>query len=186
MNIFYLDEDPKICAQQHVDKHVVKMVIEYAQLLSTAHRVIDGKMYWDKTANGRKIRRWLHPDETFENTLYKASHIGHPSQIWAMESKSNYLWLADLWVELCKEYTYRYGRTHMTQEKLDGFLQQTPKNLKDYGFYQPPPAMSLFPQCIVEGDSIQSYQNYYIVDKSRFAKWSKRETPNWFNTANVA
>ena len=63
MNIFYLNEDPKIAAQEHCDKHVCKMTIEYCQLLSTAHRVLDGAEYYDKTKNGRRIKRWLLPDE---------------------------------------------------------------------------------------------------------------------------
>jgi len=68
MNIFYLDNDPKICAQKHNDKHVVKMILEYGQLMSTAHRVLDGVEYYGKTANGRNIKRWLLPDER-ENIL---------------------------------------------------------------------------------------------------------------------
>ena len=54
MNIFYLHENPKICAEMHLDKHASKMCIEYAQLLSTAHRVLDGTEYYGKTKTGRK------------------------------------------------------------------------------------------------------------------------------------
>jgi len=71
MNIFYLDHNPKTCAEQHCDKHVVKMIIEYAQLMSTAHRILDGKEYYDLTANNRKIKRWLLPDKR-EDVLMKA------------------------------------------------------------------------------------------------------------------
>ena len=60
MNIFYLNNNPKVCAQMHNDSHCSKMIIEYAQLMSTAHRVLDGESYYGKTANGRKIQRWLH------------------------------------------------------------------------------------------------------------------------------
>ena len=74
MNIFYLDKDPKVCAEMHLDKHVVKMIIEYAQLMSTAHRVLDGQPYIDKTANGRSIKRWRLSDG-LENVLMKASLI---------------------------------------------------------------------------------------------------------------
>ena len=45
MNIFYLHKKPEISAQLHCDKHVVKMIIEYAQMLSTAHRMLDGRPY---------------------------------------------------------------------------------------------------------------------------------------------
>ena len=70
MNIFYLDEKPQSCAELHCDKHVVKMIIEYAQLLSTCHRVLDGKEYYDKTANGRRIKRWKMDDPRMESSLY--------------------------------------------------------------------------------------------------------------------
>ena len=79
MNIFYLDEDPTKCAELHCDKHVCKMIIEYAQLLSTAHRVLDGKPYVSQTLGGRRIQRWEHPNYVMENVLYKASHVNHPS-----------------------------------------------------------------------------------------------------------
>ena len=82
MNIFYLDEKPQSCAELHCDKHVVKMIIEYAQLLSTCHRVLDGKEYYDKTANGRRIKRWKMDDPRMESSLYKASHVNHPSNIY--------------------------------------------------------------------------------------------------------
>ena len=71
MNIFYLNNNPKTCAQMHNDSHCSKMIIEYAQLMSTAHRFLDGEKYYGKTANGRKIARWLHPDPVMEATLYK-------------------------------------------------------------------------------------------------------------------
>ena len=52
MNIFFLNTDPKVCAQEHLDKHVVKMIVEYAQLMSTAHRLLDGNQYFDKSKTG--------------------------------------------------------------------------------------------------------------------------------------
>ena len=70
MNIFFLDKDPRECARQHCDKHVVKMVIETAQLLSTAHRLLDGKQSTDRTANNRRSKRWRHPDPKADNILY--------------------------------------------------------------------------------------------------------------------
>ena len=86
MNIFHVDTDPKICAEQMCDKHVVKMVIETAQLLSTAHRIVDGKEYKGKTKSNRNIKRWLHPDSEMETKLYKACHVNHPSTIWTRET----------------------------------------------------------------------------------------------------
>ena len=100
MNIFLLHENPTICAEMHCDKHVVKMVIEYAQLMSTAHRVLDGDLYEDRTAAGRRIKRWLHPNAQMENTLYKASHINHPDGIWTRNSDANYRYLYNLWAQV--------------------------------------------------------------------------------------
>ena len=94
MNIFYLNESPETCAQMHCDKHVVKMIIEYAQLLSTAHRVIDGNPYYDKTKNGRKILRYRMENPNLEKTLYKAAMINHPSAVWARKNSENYIILS--------------------------------------------------------------------------------------------
>ena len=83
------------------------MIIEYAQLLSTAHRVLDGDPYVSQTLGGRRVQRWKHPNSNMEGRLYKASHVNHPSGIWTRKTASNYLYLHGLWEELCKEYTYR-------------------------------------------------------------------------------
>ena len=93
MNVFYLDDDPLLCASYHNDKHVVKMLVEYAQLMSTAHRVLDGKLWYGKTINGRKIARYFLEDGEMNSSLYKASHINHPSNVWARSSANNYHWL---------------------------------------------------------------------------------------------
>ena len=90
MNIFYLHEDPIQNAKWHIDKHIVKMPIEYAQLMSTAHRMLDGEMYLGKTSNNRKIKRWRLDDER-EDVLYKASHVNHPSAVWVRQSVENYM-----------------------------------------------------------------------------------------------
>ena len=95
MNIFYLDRDPKIAAQMMCDKHVVKMILESAQMLSTAHRVLDGDEYADK------------------NGLYKKAHVNHPSSIWVRCSYQQYKWLYDHMVALMEEYTYRLSLIHI-------------------------------------------------------------------------
>ncbi len=80
MNIFYLSKDTKECSQMHVDKHCVKMILEYAQLLSTAHRVLDGTCMIGISDLGRKRTSWILPDNRY-NILYKATHINHPSAV---------------------------------------------------------------------------------------------------------
>ena len=81
MNIFYLHEEPKTCAEQHLDKHVVKMLIEYAQLMSTAHRMLDGQEYVAKSKTGRKVTRYRLDNPNEEATVYKACHLNHPSAV---------------------------------------------------------------------------------------------------------
>ena len=178
MNIFYLHDDPKTCAEMHCDKHTVKMIIEYAQLMSTAHRVLDGEEYIDTTSNGRKIKRWRMKDQEWETGLMKASHINHPSNIWTRSNNNNYMWLYYMWRALCLEYTHRYGKHHAC-EKYAGLIQNIPKNIPlEYNKTEPPPAMPDY--CKVPGNSIASYHKYYINEKVRFAKWKNREVPLWF------
>lgn len=176
MNIFYLHPDPKTCAEYHNDKHVVKMVIEYAQLLSTAHRILDGDEYIDLTANNRKIKRWRLPDDR-EHTLMKASHINHPSGVWTRTSDLNYIWLYKLWECLLDEYTYRYGKIHACA-RLKQALLKLPNNIKIGFFTEPTPAM---PDDVkIVNDSLASYRNYYTKNKTHLAKWKKRPVPEWY------
>ena len=155
MNIFFLDEDPTMSAQYHVDKHVVKMILETAQLLCGVHHA---------TA----------PDNTY--VPYKLSHKNHPCSIWARTSLSNYLYLCELGLELCKEYTYRYGKRHKSQDVIEWCLINKP-NVPDVEFTEPAKAM---PDEYKVGDVVQSYRNYYMGAKSGFATWKNREKPFWF------
>ena len=188
MNIFYLDHDPVKCAEMHVDKHVCKMVIEYAQLMSTAHRVLDGEMYIGKTVNNRNIKRWRLPDER-ETRLMKPTMMNHPSAIWLRQSDNNYRWLYSMWCELQKEFTYRYGKVHATARLIPD-LQKVPFNCPVGPFTGPTPAMP--DDCKVPGDSLKSYHNYYIMSKSHLWSWkgkiNKREVPffmkEWFQKVN--
>ncbi len=119
MNIFILDLDVKKCAQYHVDKHVVKMILETAQLLCGVHHVTD---------------------QVTDQVPYKLSHKNHPCSIWARESLSNYLYLCELGLELCNEYTYRYGKRHKSQDVIEWCLTNKP-NILDKGFTEPAKAM---------------------------------------------
>ena len=178
MNIFYLHNDPKTCAQQHVDKHVVKMILEYAQLLSTAHRILDGNESTVLSQTGRRKKVWQLPDGR-DSLLYSATHANHPSAIWARSGAKQYQWLHSLLVELCKEYTHRYGKHHKVER--DGLLWElakTPNKIyHDVFWSEPTPAMP--DQYRVSGDSIQSYKNYYLGDKQRMFSWKKRDVPSW-------
>lgn len=176
MNIFYLDLNPNTNAKYHVDKHCVKMILEYAQLLCTAHRYLDGKETIGTSATGRKQKRWV-LDSDLDGILYKATHINHPSAVWARASLSNYMWLSHMLVELCKEYTYRYGKVHKCEQSglVYTLLITVPKNISNNDFTEPTPAMPDIYK--VAGNSIQSYHNYYNGDKRRMFSWKNRDVP---------
>ena len=184
MNIFYLDKNPQRCAQMHVDKHCVKMILEYAQLLSTAHRVLDGVLTVGLSQSGRKQQRYILSDER-QQMLYSATHINHPSAVWVRQSSANYMWLAELLEECCKEYTYRYGKIHKVESSgLMQILKNVfPINISDKPFTEPTPAMP--DECKVPGDSIQSYHNYYWSNKKHLWSWkgkiNSRERPRWMS-----
>lgn len=176
MNIFYLSNNHTVCASYHCDKHVVKMIIEYAQLLSTAHRVLDGVQTVGRSKTGRKATRYILNDNR-ESEIYTATHINHPSAVWVRQSESHYRWLFGLWVELMDEYTRRYGKIHACARLISG-LNKAPINIEyGNGFTEPPPAMP--DHCKIPGDVIGSYRNYYVKEKSRFATW-KTKQPEWF------
>ena len=155
MNIFVLDSDTKKCAVYHNDKHVVKMILEYAQLLCGAHHMTESKY----------------------EIPYKLSHKNHPSAIWTRECIENYIWLCDLGLELCEEYTYRYGKRHKTQDVIEWALVHKPKIKSNNDIT--PFALAMPDECKV-GDAVESYRTYYMVDKRKIANWKNRETPEWF------
>lgn len=197
MNLFYLHEDASICAQMHNNKHTVKMIVEVAQMLSTAHRVLDGDLHVvQNPINNRKKKIYLMPGEShswvftkpddegiirakssFSTSFYAATHVNHPSAVWIRDSIDNYIYAYCLLEELCKEYTYRYGKTHKTEGLLDLFAEP-PKNISDKSFYQPPQCM---PDYCKDKCSVQAYRNYYVQEKSDMLEYKKREKPYWLN-----
>jgi hypothetical protein len=167
MNIFFLDFDTQKCAQYHCDKHVVKMILETAQLLCGVHHVTDQETTKKQPSN--------------DQVPYKLSHKNHPCAIWSRESLSNYLYLCDLGLELCKEYTYRYGKRHKSQDVIEWCLTNKPI-IKDIGFTTPPKAM---PDEYKVESVIESYRNYYVGAKKDFCVWKNRNIPEWFSTCEV-
>ena len=155
MNIFFLHLDPKTCAQMHVNSHTVKMCLETAQILSSVHHVTNSTY----------------------TPEYKLSHKNHPCCIWARESLSNYKWLTQLGLELCKEYTYRYGKIHKCESIIKDLEQNLP-NIPDIGFTKPRQAM---PDEYKEEDSVWAYRNYYFYGKEKLHKWKNRNIPEWMN-----
>jgi hypothetical protein len=162
MNIFILDWDVKKCTQYHVDKHVVKMILETAQLLCGVHHVTD-----EVTAKYRP---------STDQVPYKLSHKNHPCAIWARKSLSNYLYLCELGLELSKEYTHRYGKQHKSEMVILWCIMNKP-NIPDIGFTEPAKAM---PDEFKVDSVVESYRNYYMGAKSDLAAWKNREKPFWF------
>ena len=155
MNIFVLDTDPKKCAVYHNDKHVVKMILETAQLLCGSHHVTESQY----------------------EIPYKLSHKNHPCSIWVRECIENYIWLCDLGLELCEEYTYRYGKRHKSQDIIEWCLMNTP-NIPEKGDVTPF-ALAMPDECKV-GTAIDSYRAYYMLEKRNLASWKNRQTPEWY------
>ena len=143
MNIFYLDKCPDKAARLQYNKHVVKMILESAQMLCTAHHC-----YGDK--------------DQVENVPYKQAHLNHPSTIWTRRSKSTYMWLYNHMIALGDEYKKRYGKTHLSITKCKDFLAIPPRHIQGDDWCQPPQAM---PDEYKTDCSIQAYWNYYIGEK---------------------
>lgn len=161
MNIFILDENPILCAKYHCDRHVTKMILEYAQLLCTAHYCIDNS----RTVNNVE--------------LYKPTHSNHPCSLWTRECVANYLWLYELFIRLCYEYTWRYNKQHKTYLKLRIPLAQPPHMLPythlHTKFYQAMPS-----NCIIKNNPVKAYRKYYCKYKRHLAKWTNRHIPEWW------
>lgn len=154
MNVFFLSHDPLECARYHCDKHVVKMILEYAQLLSTAH----------------------HVHGTAVEGMYKKTHVNHPSAVWVRESREAYDYVSDLLRYLLLEYTVRYGKVHKTSE-VYRLTKKPPDSLTSSRELNPPLCM---PDEYKSADPVESYRAYYIGDKSRFAKWKDGGIPPWW------
>lgn len=177
MNIFYIDECPVQSAQWMVDKHVVKMILETAQLLSTAHRVIDGIETDGVSASGRRKKMWMLRDER-ENILYQSTHINHPSAIWARDTLCNYQWLWKHLKALCEEYTHRYGKVHKVESSgLMNCLRQPPEYIKKHYMTKMPSAMD--EEYKISSNPIKNYRNYYKFGKASLHKWTNRQQPEW-------
>lgn len=176
MNIFFVDKDPEEAAMCLCDKHVVKMVLESAQMLSTAHRVLDGHESID-TSGKRRIKRWFLMDAERDMMLYKATHVNHPCNVWIREGVENYLWLTEHFYYLLNEYKYRYEKTHKCQEMFLT-LQNPPFNLQNW---DRTPVKLAMPEEFKTDDPVESYRKYYLSKKNDFVMaWTNREPPIWF------
>jgi hypothetical protein len=155
MNIFYLDSDPFEAATLQCDRHVVKMILESAQLLSTAHHEL-GSM-----------------------APYKSTHKNHPSAVWVRRSYLHYAWLYKHFIGLCAEYEARYNKTHKSWNICRETLQDAPTRIAVMPFEEPPQCMP--DECKVPGDSVKAYKKYYILKNEEWTKVGRPMT--WKQTA---
>jgi len=159
MNIFYLDDDPRKAARYACDKHVVKMILETAQLLSTAHHVLDG----------------------YKLGIYNPTHQNHPSAVWVRQSHRHYMWLYEYWGHLHDEWAYRWrhARIHKSVAYCRSVLIHLPRQMPTGGFMQPPLCMP--PQFHVP-NAVSAYRDYYVWEKRRIATWTRRSIPKWYSS----
>ena len=166
MNIYYLDENPELCAQSHGDKHVVRMILETAQLLSTALYMVDTSL-----------------SASSLDGLYNPIRLNHPCTKWTAASSDNFHWLWDLGRYLCREYTYRYGRKHKL-ENMIYYIGDLTANMSWYKETLPRP------QCMPaiyknETDSLHAYRYYYLAEKTHLLKYTRRSVPEWITAQGL-
>lgn len=174
MNIFVLDRDPLKAAEYMCDKHIPKMVVETAQMLSTAHRIVD-------------------PNNThgIHQHLYKTTHKNHPCTRWVCANEKNYRWLLHHFIGLAGEYYFRYwGKRHKSYEKLRPYVLTVSPWNRDFephydnaekGFLPITFAQAMPDAYKIADDPVTAYRNYYIGEKYRFAQWQRtRKAPSWW------
>jgi len=166
MNIFFLNEDPVLAAQDQVDKHVVKMITESNQLLSTAHHLCPSADYG-----------------VIKDQIYKKTHTNHPSSKWARECFLNYAWLTTHTKALCIEYTRRYGRRHAGEDKVDFLTTHIPNIPFSTNGTLMPSCMDdeykVFSNPKTSKEVVINYRNYYAKGKSHLHSWKNKAKPDW-------
>ena len=163
MNIFVLDTNPIIAAEMHCDKHIPKMVLELAQMLTTAH----------------------HAHGVAKEGMYKQAHLNHPCTKWVRETAANYLWAYRHFHALASEYRIRFGKYHKSWAEHGVRLMRPPEPLLQKGG-----ELTEFAQAMPDeykcDDAVTAYRAYYINDKEYFAKWEKgRDEPDWWSNRHV-
>jgi len=142
MNIFVTDHDPVIAAQNLCDKHIPKMIVESAQMLSTVHRMLDGTPERRPSKSGKTMQQYYTFGDERDELYYAAVHKYHPCTTWTAESKTNYEWHYEHFVAMAKEYQYRRDRVHATFNKLGTLLEKPPTNIPDKGLTEFAQAMN--------------------------------------------
>lgn len=159
MNIFVLDKNPAVAATMLCDKHVVKMCLETAQILCSLF------------------------DENI--APYKRTHWNHPCVKWVKEHHGNFIWLVSHGLSLCSEYEYRYNKIHKSRDVINWCFKNVDKiTFNNNDLYTMSDFKQAMPEQYKSDDVVKAYRNYYIGEKLRFAKWTKREQPEWILNVN--
>lgn len=152
MNIFYLDTDLTKCAEAYVDRHIVKIPLEIAQMLCTARNLAG------------------------HSTKYKSTHINHPMNIWVRTSRKNYEWTCKHGLTLCKEYSYRYNKVHACQAVIQNCLENSP----DFEIQDETTFPQCVPEiCQIVNNPVEAYRRYYNMEKRHLFAWKNRAMPDW-------
>jgi hypothetical protein len=183
MNIFALSRNPVEAARQMLDKHIVKMPTETCQMLHTNHLFFAFVDLYGYEPSLKELKQY-HKD--FNSNLMKPAMLNHPSTIWARKSMHNAKWLYEHGLELCKEYTYRYGKEHGSESRINdmnnfymesaSWEKATPVDIAMFDKYRIPNDMEVHNWDYV----IKSYRHYYLEGKWRFASWRKNRRPEWY------
>jgi hypothetical protein len=185
MNVFVLNKSPILAARDHCDKHVVKMILEAGQMLCAAHWIGWQRMLKPPPMKQRELQAWLGENVRPEfQPPWKMTHVNHPCTQWTQRCWGNYMWLSLHGLELCAEYTRRYGKVHKSLEVhrwLNRVIPPTFETTTEICTDITPFAVAMPDECKVPDDPVQSYRNYYNTHKARLARWAHSETPVWFN-----
>ena len=170
MNIFFLDENPRIAAQSLCDKHVVKMVLETAQMCCTAMQ--------------------LNFELTPLPSTYKPAFVNHPMTKWVGETDENMNWALLHGICIGDEYTYRYGKKHKSQQVLLDIQDHYFPILNDlfyynrYGIEISEPPLCVPDHCTAgpggyRMNYVDVYRKYYNLHKSHLLTYTNRDKPEW-------
>ena len=161
MNIFVLDKTPEIAAKYHSDQHVVKMILESAQMACTTYHLFG------------------------LDAPYRMTHANHPCTQWVRESRSNYLWLYRLAYSLNEEYKFRFRKAvnHKSWDVFATLHREKYGLLEETKFQRPLTSLTNFAQAMPEqyrsDDGIEAYRRYYALAKIPNARYTFRNVPYW-------
>ena len=191
MNIFVLHPNTRKAARWHVDKHVVKMLLETCQLLYTVHWVLHYiQLLEQKSAIGlSRAHKSLPPPPLVQDSAplcessgepgYHPCHIHHPCGVWARESIQNYVWLSSLGLELAKEFRFRYEKEHSCEKHIIWLSQHCPSNIPDTT--QTPFKMAMADEYKINKNPVSCYRHFYNTSKAEkgIIQYTKRNKPHW-------